>query len=78
MLALADMVDLLTNEFAGLCGRRLAGALVRARPLERGFLRHKYPFQGEEFRNSDATGWMVGGGWWIVVVVRGSWAVGGG
>ena len=71
MLALADMVDLLTNEFAGLRGRRLAGALVRARPLERGFLRHKYPFQSENFATRMPQSWMVVGGWWIVVVVRG-------
>lgn len=43
MLAFANMVDLLTYEFARLRRRRFAGALVGTGPLERLLLGHTFP-----------------------------------
>lgn len=40
MRSFADVVDLLAYELAGLGARRLAGALVATRPLERFTFRH--------------------------------------
>jgi hypothetical protein len=43
VLAFADVMDLLTDELAGLCGRRPPGTLQLTRTIDGGFFGHMSP-----------------------------------